>query len=71
LPVAPPAAAVAVAGPVAGPTDLPTGVPIQLGSHGVMGPVLPQGLGMTGGAAHGGDFGMAPGGPPPGGGLQH
>ena len=67
----PPASAIAVAGPVAGPVDLPAGVSPHLGSHGVMGPVLPQALGMTGSGTSGGDFGMAPGGPPARGGRPH
>jgi hypothetical protein len=60
--------AVAVAGPLVGPTDTLGGVPAQLGAHGVMGPVLPQGYGYAGsGGAPGGDFGMASGRPAPGG----
>ena len=67
------APAVAAAGPIAGPTDGPSGMPAQLGNHAMMGPVLPQGLGLSGGgSAHGGDFGMTPAGAPAaGGGVPH
>jgi hypothetical protein len=48
-------------------------MPAQLGNHAMMGPVLPQGLGLSGGgSAHGGDFGMTPAGAPAaGGGVPH
>lgn len=64
----------AVAGPLVGPTDTSTGLPAQLGGHGVMGPVLPQGYGYAAtGGSPGGEFGVAPAGPGPAGpgGNQH